>query len=95
MNEIGLTAPARGEPLDPARHCLTHEIKAITYHHLKVEHILDGWLAEVIVRHLRSAEPRHRSFAAIGNNDSWGKAQICSSSGKWRRRQSIIQQVRT
>jgi SHS2 domain-containing protein len=45
----GLAATARGEPLDPARHCLTHEIKAITYHELKVEQTDDGWLAEVIV----------------------------------------------
>lgn len=49
VNEVGLVACARGEPLDPARHRLTHEIKAITYHHLKVEQTPDGWLAEVIV----------------------------------------------
>lgn len=45
----GLTAVARGEPLDPVRHRLTHEVKAITYHQLKVEQTADGWLAEVIV----------------------------------------------
>lgn len=45
----GLTATARGEPLDPARHMLGHEVKAITYHELKVEKTGDGWLAEVIV----------------------------------------------
>ncbi len=45
----GLTATVRGEPLDPARHHLTHEIKAITYHGLKVEQTEEGWLAEVIV----------------------------------------------
>src|SRR5687768_6814869 len=33
----GLTAMVRGEPLDPARHALSHEVKAITYHELKVE----------------------------------------------------------
>ena len=27
----------RGEPFDPARHMLAHEVKAITYHELKVE----------------------------------------------------------
>jgi len=28
---------------------LDHEIKAITYHALKVEQTADGWLAELIV----------------------------------------------
>jgi len=45
----GLSAVARGEPFDPVRHHLTHEIKAITYHALKVEETSTGWLAEVIV----------------------------------------------
>src|SRR5262249_49127369 len=45
----GLTATVRGEMLDPARHELSHEVKAITYHELKVEQTPDGWLAEVIV----------------------------------------------
>jgi SHS2 domain-containing protein len=44
-----LTATIRGEPLDPGRHALSHEVKAITYHGLKVEQTADGWLAEVIV----------------------------------------------
>lgn len=45
----GLTATAWGEPLDPARHLLNHEVKAITYHELKVEPTAGGWAAEVIV----------------------------------------------
>jgi SHS2 domain-containing protein len=45
----GLTATAWGEPLDPQRHPLDHEVKAITYHGLKLEQTPDGWLAEVIV----------------------------------------------
>ena len=45
----GLTATAWGEPLDPARHLLNHEVKAITYHELKVEPTDGGWAAEVIV----------------------------------------------
>ena len=45
----GLTAVAWGEPFDPDRHALGHEVKAITYHGLKVEKTADGWLAEVIV----------------------------------------------
>jgi SHS2 domain-containing protein len=49
MTADGLRASVRGEPLDPTRHHLTHEIKAITYHGLRVEPTGDGWLAEVIV----------------------------------------------
>lgn len=45
----GIEASCRGEPLDPARHQLDHEIKAITYHQLRVERNGSGWLAEVIV----------------------------------------------
>ena len=44
-----IKAVARGEPVDPERHELDMEIKAITYHGLKVERDGDGWLAEVIV----------------------------------------------
>ncbi|MBI3862673.1 MAG: archease [Planctomycetia bacterium] len=49
IDDAGLVATARGEPIDAGRHRLTHEIKAITYHELKVERTSDGWLAEVIV----------------------------------------------
>jgi protein archease len=49
VSEAGLTATARGEPFDPARHLFAHEVKAITYHELKVVQDGDGWLAEVIV----------------------------------------------
>jgi SHS2 domain-containing protein len=45
----GLSATACGELLDPGRHALLHEVKAITYHGLKVEPSDQGWLAEVIV----------------------------------------------
>ncbi len=44
-----LSAVCRGEPMDPARHRMDHEVKAVTYHHLIVERTADGWLAEVIV----------------------------------------------
>jgi SHS2 domain-containing protein len=44
-----LTAVARGEPLDPQRHHLGMEVKAITYHGLKLEHQDGDWLAEVIM----------------------------------------------
>lgn len=45
----GLTATARGEPMDRSRHEMDMEVKAITYHGLKVERQGDGWLAEFIV----------------------------------------------
>lgn len=45
----GLSAVAFGEDYDPARHLLAHEVKAITYHELKVVRDGDEWLAEVIV----------------------------------------------
>lgn len=45
----GLTATAWGEPIDRDRHPLSHEVKAITYHGLRVERDGDGWVAEVIV----------------------------------------------
>jgi SHS2 domain-containing protein len=48
-DENGLSAIAFGEPVDPTRHAPSHEVKAITYHELKVEQTPDGWLAEVIV----------------------------------------------
>ena len=49
VGDDGLRATARGEPLDPSRHVMAHEIKAITYHELKVQRSNGGWLAEVIV----------------------------------------------
>jgi SHS2 domain-containing protein len=45
----GLTADARGEPIDPQRHDLDMEVKAVTWHGLKVERDGDRWLAEVII----------------------------------------------
>ena len=45
----GLSAIAFGEDYDPERHVLAHEVKAITYHELKVVEHAGGWLAEVIV----------------------------------------------
>lgn len=49
VSEAGLRGTARGEPLDAARHKADVEVKAVTWHGLKVEHAADGWLAEVIV----------------------------------------------
>jgi len=45
----GVTATVSGEPIDRLRHQLDHEVKAITYHGLKLERQDADWLAEVIV----------------------------------------------
>ncbi len=45
----GLTAVAKGEAIDPARHEIDVEVKAVTWHGLKLEHESSGWVAEVIV----------------------------------------------
>jgi SHS2 domain-containing protein len=49
VEEGALSGSAWGEPLDRSRHDLEHEVKAITYHGLRVEPTGGGWLAEVIV----------------------------------------------
>lgn len=49
VDESGLTADVAGEPFDPSRHQLGHEVKAITYHGLSVVKHADRWTAEVIV----------------------------------------------
>jgi len=47
--DVRLRATAEGEPIDPARHEIDTEIKAITYHGLQVARRGNGWLAEVIL----------------------------------------------
>jgi len=49
VTDSRLQATAWGERLDPPRHQLAHEVKAVTYHGLRLERTNDGWLAEVIV----------------------------------------------
>jgi len=49
VSDAELKGSAWGEPIDPARHVLSHEVKAITYHGLRVERVGDRWIAEVIV----------------------------------------------
>ena len=49
IDAAGLRATVRGEEADESRHILEHEVKAITYHGLKVEQTDQGYLAEVIV----------------------------------------------
>ena len=49
VDPLGLKASARAQPLDVTRHRLLHEVKAVTYHGLRVEQTEDGWLAELIL----------------------------------------------
>jgi SHS2 domain-containing protein len=49
FTDSGLSATVRGEPFDSARHELTREVKAVTYHGLFVRPTGDGWHAEFIV----------------------------------------------
>jgi SHS2 domain-containing protein len=49
VTPVGLTATARGEPIDTSRHEIGDEVKAITWHALKVEQDSGQYLAEVIV----------------------------------------------
>ena len=44
-----LRAECRGEPADWSRHLPDNELKAVTYHGLRVEQTLNGWEAEVIL----------------------------------------------
>ncbi|MBN2475689.1 MAG: archease [Pirellulales bacterium] len=49
LTDTGLTATARGESIDTGRHEIDAELKAVTYHGLKLQREGEGWLAEVIV----------------------------------------------
>lgn len=48
LSENQIEAKAQGERFDPQKHELKTEVKAVTYHELKVEQAKDGWQAEVI-----------------------------------------------
>ena len=43
-----LSAKLRGERFNPRNHAVTTEVKAVTYHELRVEKKDDGWIAEVL-----------------------------------------------
>jgi len=49
ISEQRLLADVRGETLDPERHALEREVKAVTFHQLRVEETADGWRAQVYV----------------------------------------------
>jgi SHS2 domain-containing protein len=43
-----LEATVQGEPIDPERHVVHTEIKAVTFHGLEVQATDDGWAVQVI-----------------------------------------------
>ena len=48
LSEKDLSATARGEPFDPDKQSLKKEVKAVTYHELKVRKTKEGWVGEII-----------------------------------------------
>jgi len=48
ISPTAVRATVRGEKIDPARHVIQTEIKAVTYHELFVRQIENGWEAQVI-----------------------------------------------
>jgi SHS2 domain-containing protein len=45
---VALTATARGEAIDPARHTVYTEIKAVTFHGMEIRETDPGWTVQVI-----------------------------------------------
>lgn len=45
---LTLSSVARGEPLDPERHTVYTEIKAVTFHGMAIQETEDGWRVQVI-----------------------------------------------
>jgi len=45
---LSLRATVRGEPIDPTRHTIHTEIKAVTFHGLSVQETRGGWAVQVI-----------------------------------------------
>ena len=49
IRDTRLCATARAWTLDETHDRLLHEVKAVTYHRLRVEQTEQGWLAELIL----------------------------------------------
>lgn len=47
--ELRLTATVRGEKIDSSKHITKTDVKAVTYHRLKVEQTGSGWEAFVVL----------------------------------------------
>ncbi len=48
VEELRIEASVWGEPAEAGRHQALEEIKAATYHDMRVEHREDGWFARII-----------------------------------------------
>jgi SHS2 domain-containing protein len=48
MDSRRMKVSLSGEPLDLDKHTIKKEIKAVTYHQVKVEEVKNGWKAKVI-----------------------------------------------
>lgn len=48
MSDVSLSAKIFGERIDPARHTIYTEVKAVTYHGLHVVELDDEWEAQII-----------------------------------------------
>ena len=48
INEESLVAVVRGEKLDPGRHQIFTEIKAVTFHGMRLKRDDEGWEAQII-----------------------------------------------
>lgn len=46
---LGLTAEAAGEKIDPKRHDLNADVKAVTLHRFRIRNEPDGWTATVVL----------------------------------------------
>ncbi|MHB1412700.1 MAG: archease [Thermoleophilia bacterium] len=49
ISDTRLLGSAYGEPIDPGRHEIRTDIKAVTYYQLRVKQRKSGWLTEVIL----------------------------------------------
>lgn len=47
--DLVLSAEAFGEPIDPSRHRLGVDVKAVTLHQLRVEQKPEGWTCQVVL----------------------------------------------
>lgn len=48
LTETTLEAIVREDPIDPSRHALRHEVKAVTYHELSIQEGPEGWTGQAI-----------------------------------------------
>lgn len=48
LSSTHLEAVVHGEPIDPERHVVYTEIKAVTFHELRIDHADHTWTAQII-----------------------------------------------